>query len=69
MDGCTGAFPRRHFRSAVLTNKFEDILLTKEAGYLRDRLGLKLSFLENPLLCGMLAAKQTKEHGQPYKVS
>ena len=39
--------------------QFEDRMM-KEAGYLRDRLGTKLSFLEDPLLSGMLAAKQTK---------
>ncbi|CAE7263203.1 unnamed protein product [Symbiodinium microadriaticum] len=55
-----GALPRRHFRLAVMGRKFEDVGLLKDAGYLRDRLGIKLAFMEDPMLPGMLAARYTK---------
>ena len=56
----SGAVSRRHFRAAALQNKFENLLLLKDAAYLRDRLGIKLAFLEDPMLEGMLAARYTK---------
>ena len=40
------ALPRRHFHQAVFMNKFEDLALLKDCGYLRDRLGIKLAFLQ-----------------------
>ena len=52
----SGALSRRHFRAAALQN----LLLLKDAAYLRDRLGIKLAFLEDPMLEGMLAARYTK---------
>eukprot|EP00439_Symbiodinium_sp_Y106_P055911 s2181_g7.t2 len=55
-----GAWPRRHYRTALMQGKFEDVGLMKDAGYLRDRLGIKLAFLEDPMLPGMLAARYTK---------
>ncbi|CAE7206232.1 unnamed protein product [Symbiodinium natans] len=56
----SGALPRRHFRAAALENKFEDLGLLKDAGYLRDRMGVNLAFVEDPMLDGMLAARHTK---------
>ena len=56
----SGGLSRRHFRAAALQNKFEDLGLLKDAGYLRDRLGIRLAFLEDPMLDGMLAARHTK---------
>ncbi|CAE7790137.1 Mfsd6 [Symbiodinium sp. CCMP2592] len=55
-----GAWPRRHFRRAVMENLFENLELLKDGAYLRDRLGIRLAFLEDPMLDGMLAAKATK---------
>ncbi|CAE7718191.1 pgsA [Symbiodinium sp. CCMP2592] len=55
-----GAWPRRHFRKAVLNGLFEDMSVMKACCYLRDRLGVRLAFLEDPMLEGMLAARSSK---------
>ncbi|CAE7872695.1 Mfsd6, partial [Symbiodinium necroappetens] len=55
-----GALPRRHYRRALLDNLFDNLELLKDGAYLRDRLGLRLAFLEDPMLDGMMAAKATR---------
>ncbi|OLQ07093.1 hypothetical protein AK812_SmicGene9562 [Symbiodinium microadriaticum] len=55
-----GALPRRHYRRALLDNLFDNLELLKDGAYLRDRLGIRLAFLEDPMLDGMLAAKATR---------
>eukprot|EP00439_Symbiodinium_sp_Y106_P049186 s1586_g6.t1 len=55
-----GAYPRRHYRQAIMKGCFEDPELLRGAAYLRDRLGIRLSFLEDPMLDGMMAMKASK---------
>ena len=43
-----------------MTGMFENVAVMKECCYLRDRLGIRLAFLEDPALSGMLAARSTK---------
>ena len=54
-----GAPPRRHYERALRAEAFTAIHLG-ECMWLRDRLGWKISFLEDPMLLGMLAACGSK---------
>lgn len=61
-----GALPMYHFKKAVALNRFTAGNL-KELALYRNRLGLKLSFLEDRVLEGMLAAKAMKGQGRLLK--
>lgn len=53
------ALPRRHAERALRKKTFTQGNLS-ELTWFRNRLGLKLAFMEDPLLVGMMAAKQLK---------
>lgn len=53
------ALAQRHFERALKSQAFTMGNLG-ECGWLRNRLGTKLSFLEDPILVGMLAARSQK---------
>ena len=55
----SGAYPRRHLRAALIKGAFTMGNL-QECCHLRNRLGLSLSFLEDPVLTGMMLAKSAK---------
>lgn len=61
-----GALPMYHFKKAVELNRFTAGNL-KELSLYRNRLGLKLAFLEDRVLEGMLAAKAMKGQGRLLK--
>lgn len=54
-----GALSRRHYRQA-LHNKAFTVMNLQDCCHLRDRMGLKHAFLEDPILAGMMAARATK---------
>lgn len=54
-----GALPQKHFQKALHAEAFTASNL-KDCMWLRDRLGWKLAFTEDPMLLGMLAAKSSK---------
>lgn len=55
----SGALARRHLRSALIKGAFT-IGNLQECCHLRNRLGMALSFLEDPVLAGMMLAKGAK---------
>lgn len=54
-----GALPKAHFQRAQTLQSFTAANL-KECMWLRDRLGWQTSFVEDPMLQGMLAARSSK---------
>lgn len=60
------AFPRRHYRKALQLQLFSPANLA-ECCFLRNRMGLELSFLEDPLLMGMMACRAAKGMGSRIK--
>ena len=54
-----GAYSRRHFQYAKIRKLFTMINL-QLVGQLRNRIGIKHAFLEDPLLKGMLAARANR---------
>ena len=61
------AFPRRHYHKALSTTTFQSGHNLAECCFLRNRMGLELSFLEDPLLMGMMACRAAKGMGSRIK--
>lgn len=61
-----GSLSQRHLERAVLTQAFNSANLA-DCMWLRNRVGIKVAFLEDPLLDGMLAAKAGKGVAQAVR--
>ena len=66
-DGFQGrSMSQRHHERAVITNAFTAANLA-ECIWLRNRVGIKVAFMEDPILDGMLAAKASKGTAQAVR--